>query len=246
MKPLLLIIQFMNGNTRYLIVPVATVLYLTACNTLEKASIHGFDSGYYKVKSGRQNIQNVYADVTDEKIDVYRQTKKQPDKNILMTILLKPSDSLIVSPLIFRKNSLDVDITAIPLKYRPSVYGLPGQMATDFNIALYAGWRHDSHLITSRTDPLGRRYHKIINRGYDFGFFAGPGATPVTPFATQNKKTDEYSGMIIQMGFAGFIESNIASFGCAAGFDYLLNADRKLWIYHNKPWVGFIVGIALN
>jgi hypothetical protein len=52
--------------------------------------------------------------------------------------------------------------------------------------------------------------------------------------------------MIIQTGIAGFIESNVASFGLAVGYDYLMNPDRKIWIYTNKPWVGFVVGIALN
>jgi hypothetical protein len=52
--------------------------------------------------------------------------------------------------------------------------------------------------------------------------------------------------MIFQTGIAGFIESDIASFGVAIGLDYLLNDDRKIWVYNNKPWVGFIVGIAFN
>ncbi|MCK6694436.1 MAG: hypothetical protein L6Q97_20355, partial [Thermoanaerobaculia bacterium] len=218
----------------------------TSCNTLEKASLHGFNSGYYKVKSRQKNDQNVYADVTEEKIDIYHQTRNQPDKLAFLSIPLKPSDSLVFSPMVFKKNSLDIDLTAVPLKYRPSVYGLPGQMATDFNIALYAGWRYDSYIIKSRKDPLGKRYPKIINRGYDFGVFAGTGSTLISPFTTQNKRTDEYTGLMIQTGFAGFIESSIASFGLATGFDYLMNPDRKVWIYNNKPWVGFIVGIALN
>jgi hypothetical protein len=76
--------------------------------------------------------------------------------------------------------------------------------------------------------------------------FAGPGTTLISPFTTQNKRPDEYSAMIIQTGIAGFIELNMASFGFAVGYDYLLNPDRKIWIYNNKLWVGFIVGIALN
>jgi hypothetical protein len=236
----------MKSKNKYIIIPAALIVFLTSCNTLEKASMHGFNSGYYKFESKQKSDQNVYVDVTDEKIDVYNQTNKQPDKNTFLTITLKSSDSLLVNPMVFKKKSLDVDITAILLKYRPSVYGLPGQMTTDFNIALYAGWRHDSYSIKSIMDPLSKSYHKIISRGYDFGLFAGPGATLISPFTTQNNVTDEYSGMIIQTGFAGFLESNIASFGIAIGFDSLLNPDRETWIYNKKPWVGFIVGIALN
>ncbi len=77
-------------------------------------------------------------------------------------------------------------------------------------------------------------------------FFAGPGTTNINPFTTNNRTTNEYSGMIIQTGIAGFLESNMASFGVAVGLDYLLNSDREIWIYNNKLWVGFILGVALN
>ena len=159
---------------------------------------------------------------------------------------MNTSDTLIFNPMVFKKQSLDVDITSIILKYRSSVFGLPAQLTTDLNMALYVGRRHDNYHIRSKRDPLGRSYHKISNRGFDFGVFAGPGVTLISPFTTQNKRTDEYNGMIIQTGIAGFIESNVASFGLAIGYDYLLNSDQKIWIYNNKPWVGFIVGIALN
>lgn len=236
----------MKSFRKFIISKVAVIVFFTSCSTLEKASTHGFKSGYYKLQSEEKNVQNVYVDVMDEQIDVYHETEKQPEKNKFLTIFLKPSDSLVMSPMVFSKKSLDIDITSILLKYRPAVYGLPGQLTTDFNAAVYAGWRHDSYNIKSEMDPLGKSYHKISNWGYDFGFFAGPGVTLISPFTTRHQKVDEYSGAIIQTGFSGFIESNVASFGIGIGFDYLLNSDRDVWIYTNKPWVGFIVGIALN
>ena len=141
---------------------------------------------------------------------------------------------------------LKVDISTILFKYRPSVYKLPPQLITDFNVVLFAGWRHDDYHIKVRKDPLGNYHNEIINRGYDFGNFAGPGTTLISPFTTQNSLSDEYNGFIFQFGVAGFIESNVASFGIATGLDYLLSPDRKIWIYNKKPWVGFIIGIALN
>lgn len=233
------------NRLRYIFISIVFVVLLSACNAIEKASMHGFDSGYYKFES-EKITRNVYADISAEKIDVYSETDKQPDTGVLLSVSLLASDSNIIRPMVFRKQSLDIDLTAILLKYRPSVYGLPGQMTTDFNIAIYAGWRHDNYSIKGRINPLGRRYPKVIHRGYDFGFFGGPGATLISPFTTQNNRTDEYSGMIVQYGIAGFIESNSASFGIALGLDYLLNSDRQIWIYQNKPWVGFIVGVALN
>lgn len=236
----------MKSYNKYIIIQVVVILTLSSCSTLEKSSIHGFNSGYYKLQSNPKKAEPIYADITDDKLDVYHVTGKQPDKNKFLTISLKPSDSLVIAPMTFRKNSLDIDLTSILLKYHPAIHGLSGQLNADFNVALYAGWRHDNFIIKGKTDPLGKRYNKFSSWGYDFGFFTGPGSTPISPFTTQNQITEEYSGLIIQAGFAGFIESNVASFGISTGIDYLMNSDKDVWIYTNKPWVGFIVGIALN
>jgi hypothetical protein len=238
---------FINRSCKYIVITILIIQVFASCNTLEKTSLHGLNSGYYTLKSDTIKSRGVYLDVTDEKIDIYHHVKRQPDKKQFLTIPLnRITDSLIFNRMVFKKQSLDVDITSMLLKYRPSVYGLPAQLTTDLNMALYVGWRHDYFHLISKKDPLGRSYHKISSRGYDFGVFAGTGNTLISPFTTQNKRTDEYNGMIIQTGIAGFIESNAASFGLAVGYDYLMNPDRKIWIYTNKPWVGFVVGIALN
>ncbi len=213
---------------------------------MDQASLHGLNSGFCNLREGQKKVQMVYVDVAEEKIEIHQLSHNQTDKKIFLTIPLMRSDSARVSRMVFKKQSLDLDITSVLFKYRPSVYGLSPQLTTDFNLAIYTGWRYDFFRIESKKDPLGKTYPKITNRGFDFGLFAGPGTTLISPFSTQNKRTDEYNGMIMQAGFAGFLELNLASFGLAVGFDYLMNADRKVWIYHNKPWVGLIVGIALN
>jgi hypothetical protein len=223
---------------------ISAIVVFTSCSTLEKASIHGLTSGYYKLNYENQ-LKNVYVDATDEKIEVYNQSQNSPDKNYFLSIPLNVIDSSMLPALMLSKQSLDVDITTILLKYRPSVYGLPPQLTSDINVALYSGWRHDTYKIKSRIDPLERSYYKITSLGYDFGFFAGPEATSVNPFTTNNRTANDYSGVVFQTGIAGFIETNWVSFGVAAGLDYLLNSDRDIWIYNNKPWFGFIVGIAL-
>lgn len=238
--------SFYDGITKYIITPVSACLLLASCSTLEKASLHGFNSGYYKMRTATGNTQPVYADVTGEKIDVYRLRQNRPDKTAFTTIALTDPDSVATGKMLFSKNSIDIDLTSVIFKYHPSVYGLPGQLTTEFNIALYAGWRHDTYIVTSKESPLGKRYYRISSRGYDVGIFMGPGTTTISPFTTRNNRPDEYSGMIIQTGVAGFIESDLASFGIALGYDHLLNKDRTIWIYNKKPWMGFVVGIALN
>jgi len=221
------------------------IALLTSCSTLEKASDHGFNSGYYKFDSG-SNKTMVYIDVTDETIDVYSKKSAKVDSIPFLSISKNKPDSFPLTSLKFRKQSLDIDITSIMLKYRPSVYGLPSQLTSELNIAMYAGWRYDNYKLTRKSSPTGKRYLKYSNLGYDVGFFVGPGTTIINPFTSNNKITNEYSGMILQTGVAGFLESDFASFGIAVGVDNLLNRDKYSWIYNNKPWIGFIVGIALN
>ena len=236
----------MKSRSHFLFAIAIVSGFLASCSTLEQASLHGLNSGYYTMKSAEDPARKVYLDVSEENVDVYRVTDRQPERERFQTVSLKRTDSISTSDVVFKKQSLDVDITSILLKYRPSVKGIPAQMNTDLNFAMYVGWRHDSYRVKGRTDPLGRRYNKIGNLGYDFGFFAGPGTTPVGPFTTGNLRNEEYSGIVIQTGVAGFIESNLVSFGLSVGYDHLMGPDRKVWIYRNKPWIGFIVGIALR
>lgn len=226
-------------------IALVTTAFFNSCSTLEKTSSHGFTSGYYKLDQDKK-VKKVYLDVTEERLELYDLRGQMPDRASFLSIPLTESDSSLPATWVFRKQSLDIDITTILLKYRPSVSGLQPQFTADLNFAMYAGWRHDTYKIKSSMDPLGKRHRKITGMGYDYGIFAGAGTTPVNPFTTNNRTEDDYGGMIYQMGIAGFLESNIASFGLSMGFDHLLNSDRKIWVYQNRPWIGFIVGIALN
>lgn len=236
----------MKFSYTYTGISIMAIVLFASCKTIEKASIHGLHNGFYHLTTENKSVQPVYLDVTNDKIDVYQHIKQQGVKKRLFTIPLQNTDSLLTDEMVFKKQSLDIDITSILLKYRPSIHGLPAQLSTDLNMALYIGWRYDKYRVTTKKDPLEKRKVKIGNLGYDLGFFAGPGASIINPFTTNNRRVDEYSGMIIQSGIAAFIESNVASFGIAIGYDHLLNPDRKIWIYHKKPWLGFVVGIALN
>lgn len=219
--------------------------FIVSCKTLEEASVHGLTSGFYSLKSVDQKDKKVYADVAEDQIDLYHRSHGQLDKNIFRSLTLHATDSISVAKLVLKKQSLDIDLSSILLKYRPSIHVITPQLTSELNIALYAGMRHDRYSILSVKDPLGKYHPQIRSIGYDFGFFAGMGTTTITPFTTNGKRTDEYSGMILQAGFAGFLESSMASFGLSVGFDHLLNADKKIWIYHHRPWIGFMVGIAL-
>ena len=224
----------------------AGLVWLTSCSVMDNASRHGFHSDYYELISGKNEVEKVYLDIGNEEINAYRVTENRLDDSAMLSVSFPLVDSLYHFPMTFRRKSIDIDLTAVLLKCRLPVDNHPAQMITDFNAALYAGWRTDNFRIRKEMDPIGRSRDEIIHRGYDFGLFAGTGATLIGPFSTNNIVTDEYNGMIIEFGLAGFLETDFASFGIAGGFDYLLSPDRNSWIYNKKPWIGLIVGIALN
>ena len=222
------------------------IMLFTACSVFEKSSRHGFGSGYYQYKATTGEKSKVFLDIDEEGISGYPVNGKNVDRSSVFEISLQPGDSLDEHPEKFSKHSIDIDITTILFKYRPGVQNLPAQMLTDFNTALFVGWRKDNYYLKTYSHPFRHDHYEAVSRGFDIGFFAGTGTTAVNSFSTKEAVVNEYNGMILQYGIAGFIESNVASFGLSLGYDYLLSPDRKFWIYDRKPWLGFIVGIALN
>ena len=241
-----LMVQYRKSNCHYSLILITLLFCLNSCGTLRQASLHGLNSGIYKLVDTPKNQNKVYAEVGEDAISVHAIVNTTVDSVPLMKLPLGNAQSPIFQKIILKKQGLDLDFTSVLMKYRPSVSGLPAQLTTDLNLALYAGWRWDRYKLVNEKTPLGKYRCKISNRGYDVGFFAGPGATLISSFTTNGNRVDEYNGMIIQAGFAGFLETNVASFGLAVGFDHLLSPDRNVWIYNRKPWLGFVVGVALN
>ena len=230
---------------KYIYSLLSIMLLLCSCTVIEKSSRHDFQSGFYKCRGAESDCRKVYVE-TGDKITGYCIKGKMADEKPSFEISLHKQDSVCRYPLKFSRKSLDIDFTTVLFKFRPSIFHLPPQLSTDFNASIYAGWRHDNYFVKAISDPLGKCSNTVINRGYDFGVFAGPESTVIGPFSTKNLVTDEYNGFVLQYGVAGFLESGVASFGLSVGMDRLVGPDSKQWIYQNKPWIGFMVGVALN
>jgi hypothetical protein len=171
---------------------ITTAFFLTChgCTLFEQSSRHGFLSGYYHFESDSGVMKKVYLNIAEDSITVYPVKKKSIADTPLFGISLMPVDTFRSYPEKFGKKSLDIDITTILFKYRPGRNGLPAQMTTDFNAAMYVGWRHDNYHLRSIPNP-GKEYHyETLGRGFDLGFVAGPGTTLVGPFSTKEAVRD--------------------------------------------------------
>jgi hypothetical protein len=218
------------------------------CVSVDKLSRHDFDSGFYKLKREGADPVNVYSDVTGDSVVVYSMkvegNKETPDISSCVGTKIssiKPGDNFYNS--CFVQNSVDVDLTTVLLKLRPSSKNVPNQLSYSVNAALYIGLRRDYYKFITNKSPLREEYTFIRQIGFDAGLFAGIGITPVNPFVTEGNETLEYDGMVFQKGIAGFFTIDRMSVGFTIGFDNLLDHNKNVWVYTNKPYIGLIIGI---
>lgn len=145
------------------------------------------------------------------------------------------------------RRRLDLDVFTIPFKVRPPRGGVPVQLNTNFNAAIYVGRRLDFYsLRTKRTTPFGATPH-IQATGIGYGAFVGAGSTIVNPDVTGQRATiAEYEGLVLHGGLATIYDARAFNIGVAAGIDQLMGTDGRYWVYRHKPWFGVLFGLDLN
>ncbi|MVN75205.1 hypothetical protein GO988_02595 [Hymenobacter sp. HMF4947] len=140
----------------------------------------------------------------------------------------------------------DFDIFTLPFKVRPGREGVPVQLNTTFNAALYVGRRLDGyHLIRHRL-PTGRTTPLIRTVGLGYGLFTGVGSSFITADLTRQHATVEYEGFVVHGGAAAIYDAHVFNLGVAVGVDQLLGPDAAYWLYQRKAWFGLLFGLNLN
>lgn len=223
---------------------------LTGCAVLQESSKYDFSEGLYRTTLVGSNRDKVYMEPAGDTFQVipYDKSQKEIDRSaaVLSYPALSPENPLRSRPQHFIKPSLDLDVLTIPFKYRPSVSGFPQQLNTNFNGALYLGYRADRYRLSYRKSPLGLFKRRVTHTGYSLGVLCGLGSTAVNPWVTGNRVESEYDGLVINTGLAFITALNNLSFGIGAGTDYLADANSRHWIYQGKPWLGVMFGLNLN
>jgi hypothetical protein len=147
----------------------------------------------------------------------------------------------------FYKPSFDIDLMTMPVKYRSSVDGFPNQLTTNFNGALYAGYRIDGYTLKYKRTPLNNYKQSVKHHGYSAGLYAGIGNTPADPSTIINPNLNiQYEGMLLITGIAANVAVENLSFGISFGTDYLMDKYHEDWIYQGKPCIGFTLGLNIN
>ena len=228
---------------------ILTALLSAGCVSMGKIGRHNFESGYYELKTTGNKPQRIYAEIIEDSLIVYpvkkEGNKEYPDSftsNGARISRIK-SDSYFYNSC-FRTNTLDIDLTTILFKSRHSMDDVPNQFSADLDFAVYLGFRKDFYKIVSPAHHFHEEKSFVRQTGFDLGVFAGIGSSPVNPTVTNNRITQQYDAMIFQKGFAGFFSFSKMSVGLAVGFDNLLDKNKSLWIYNQKPYLGLIISVS--
>ncbi len=211
-------------------------LLLASCATINKDSPrYILSDGKYSFKQPGEEWRKVYVYVNDDdSVNIFA--------DVTNTQQIKPQVS---KDEFFIKRSFDLDVIAVPFKFRPMSVNLPRQLTTDFNGNILLGYRIDRFRLVHKKTPIGtRRFYK--HRGISFGGFGGLGSTAVTPWTTNYMMNDEYNGLVISKGVAVLAGISNLTVGVGIGWDHLTDRDRSIWIYQNKSWYGVTIGLNLN
>ena len=144
------------------------------------------------------------------------------------------------------RREFDFDIFTLPFKVRPSREGVPAQLNTNFNAALYLGRRLDFFFLNRHRAPSGRTAPLIRTVGIGYGLFTGLGSSAISPDLTRGHATVDYEGFVLHSGAAFIYDARVFNVGAAVGVDRLLGADADYWLYQQKVWVGLLFGLNLN
>lgn len=219
-----------------IIVNIIFIILLSSCTSIEQIHKNELSDGSYKqidrIKNKSVQIENI-----NDTIAVYY--------NAMQGINL-PMYNSKQENIQFKKLSFDVDLITIPVKYRPSIKGIPNQLTTDINASIYLSIRNDSYKINYSKSISGLHKRKIHHVGFSIGGIFGIGNTLVNEHYTSSQITNEYQGIVLSKGIAGIVAINNYTIGLSYGSDQLLDKNRLFWVYQQKPWFGLTLGLNIN
>lgn len=212
------------------------IILLSSCASIEQIHKNELSDGSYKQIDAIKN-KSVQIENLNDTIAVYY--------NAIQGINL-PMYNSKQENIQFKKLSFDVDLITIPVKYRPSIKGIPNQLTTDINASIYLGIRNDLYKINYSKSISGLYKRKIQHIGFSIGGIFGIGNTLVNEHYTSSQITNEYQGIVLSKGIAGIVAINNYTIGLSYGFDQLLDKNRLFWVYQQKPWLGLTLGLNIN
>lgn len=146
----------------------------------------------------------------------------------------------------YKSTAFDMDLTTMPLRYRPSTQGLPGQLNDyNLNVNVHVGFRQDYGRYRTTCFRHNQR-SEIQPFSVGFGSILGLAPVAVNSFSTQGRVANDYQALGISYGLSTTFSFSSFSAGLAVGYEKIADFNNRIWIYDNKPWIGFTLGVNLN
>ncbi len=219
---------------KYWILGLSAIAF-ASCTSTKTLSDIGLTSGYYKLQVSDAKPSKVYLDVKDDSLTMVTVNQLGNRQG-----LVKPQNVYLL-----QQPSFDIDVLAIPFKFRPSTSNSPNQLTADFNGNLYLGYRVDRFRFRTTQTPIGAK-QKLQHHALTMGVFGGLGNTFISQWTTNYQTQDEYNGFIITRGVSLMAGIDNLTVGIGVGWDYLTDRDKDIWIYQNKPWFGLAISLNIN
>lgn len=229
------------------VVAFTIAMFFCGCGALQNTPKYELSAGWYQLKNEREKRERVYVNPGADSIIIYALLPNKKSLDTAQPLLLMAARSTNPKPTTYlSQNSFDIDFLTIPFKFRPGLHSFPKQFTTSLNGAVYLGFRRDVYRLQYGGSPLGTYHLRNRHFGFSGGLFTGIGATAMNPWVTSNAIDIEYDGVAWSKGLAGIVAIDRFTVGLTLGWDYLLDKNRKVWLYQNKPWVGLAFGLNLN
>ena len=219
------------------------------CSITGNSSKFTFADGYYRTKLNGKKYKKYYVTTGTDSIKVYPAHISREIADTVNSIKvffpehIQPTN---FGKKTFSSSSFDLDVITILFKYRPPVKYYPAQLNTNFNAALYTGFRKDNYTLSYSNTPLHVANRKIIHHGFSFGAFAGLGSARIDEFVTLHRIDYEYDGVIFTPGIATELDLNKINFVVLSGLDFLTDKNSHVWVNNKKVWIGIGIGLNLN
>ncbi len=189
-------------------------LGLSGCSVLQRTSKKDLTDGFYQERSS--SLKRKFILIIQAKRFVFTRQKMvdrnwwwtRPESCRLYDQEIRPKLRQTIS---FNKPSFDIDFLTIPLKFRPGQKGVPVQLNTNLNGAVYILAKKQIGQVPKYIpDPLGKAEHGDDQSFWFFrrSVYRNRHNTFISPTNTNSLMQDEYDGIVWSKGVAvNFLQS---------------------------------------
>jgi len=150
--------------------------------------MYGLPDGFYRQIDSQHISRKVYLEATEDSFSIYPLTTLHPRKvnaDAGTRYSLKDNSSSFASIGMLVKNSFDIHLTSVLIKYRFPTPTIPNQFSNNFNGALYVGIRKDLIHFRKYDTPLKTKRQHVNHFELDGGAFAGAWSYPYQRFCNE-------------------------------------------------------------